>query len=116
MKENNKILRECYEDHFIKKFQPELNRRLYIVIYVYIYIYICIFIYVYIDIYLLYIYIYIYLNFKHIYNKGWCDPCKGPRSEICKHIVPTSSFTSSTTKGTYEIRPENKIGLKIKFI
>ena len=28
MKENNKILRECYEDHFIKKFKPELNRRL----------------------------------------------------------------------------------------
>ena len=27
MKENN-ILRECYEDHFIKKFKPELNRRL----------------------------------------------------------------------------------------
>ena len=26
MKENNKILRECYEDHFIKKFKPELNR------------------------------------------------------------------------------------------
>ena len=28
MKENNKILRECYEDHFIKKFKPEINRRL----------------------------------------------------------------------------------------
>ena len=28
MKENNKILRECYEDHFIKKFKPELNWRL----------------------------------------------------------------------------------------
>ena len=28
MKDNNKILRECYEDHFIKKFKPELNRRL----------------------------------------------------------------------------------------
>ena len=28
IKENNKILRECYEDHFIKKFKPELNRRL----------------------------------------------------------------------------------------
>ena len=25
IKENNKILRECYEDHFIKKFKPELN-------------------------------------------------------------------------------------------
>ena len=28
MRENNKILRECYVDHFIKKFQLELNRRL----------------------------------------------------------------------------------------
>ena len=28
MKKNNKILREYYEDHFIKKFKPELNRRL----------------------------------------------------------------------------------------
>ena len=28
MKESNKILRECYEDHFIKKFKPELNRHL----------------------------------------------------------------------------------------
>ena len=27
MKENNKILREFYEDHFIKKFKQELNRR-----------------------------------------------------------------------------------------
>ena len=27
MKENNKILGECYEDHFIKKFKPELNLR-----------------------------------------------------------------------------------------
>ena len=26
MKENNKIFREYYEDHFIKKFKPELNR------------------------------------------------------------------------------------------
>ena len=25
IKENNKILKECYEDHFIKKFKPELN-------------------------------------------------------------------------------------------
>ena len=23
MEENNKILRECYKDHFIKKFKPE---------------------------------------------------------------------------------------------
>ena len=28
VKENNKILRECYEDHFMKKFKPELNQRL----------------------------------------------------------------------------------------
>ena len=28
MTENNKILRECYEDNFIKKSKPELNRRL----------------------------------------------------------------------------------------
>ena len=26
LKENNKTLRECYEDHLIKKFKPELNR------------------------------------------------------------------------------------------
>ena len=42
-----------------------------------------------------------------IKNKGWCGPCKGPRCEICKQIVPTRNFTSSTTKRTYEIRPEN---------
>ena len=40
-------------------------------------------------------------------NKSWRGPCKGPRYEICKHIVPTTNFTSSTTKHTYEIRPEN---------
>ena len=40
-------------------------------------------------------------------NKGWCGPCKGPRCEICKYIVPTRSFTSFTTKRTHEIRPEN---------
>ena len=28
MKENNKMLRECYKDNFIKKFKTELNRRL----------------------------------------------------------------------------------------
>ena len=28
MKENNKTLRECYEDHFIKKFKLKLNQRL----------------------------------------------------------------------------------------
>ena len=27
-KGKNKILRECYENNFIKKFKPELNRRL----------------------------------------------------------------------------------------
>ena len=42
-----------------------------------------------------------------IKNKGWCGPCKGPRCEICKHIVPTRNFASSATKPTYEIRPEN---------
>ena len=36
-----------------------------------------------------------------------CSPCKGPRCEICKHIVPPRNFSSSTTKCTYEIRPEN---------
>ena len=40
-------------------------------------------------------------------NKSWRGPCNGPRHEICKHIVPTTTFTSSTTKHTYEIRPEN---------
>ena len=38
-----------------------------------------------------------------IKNKGWCGPCKGPRCEICKQIVPTRNFTSSTTKRTYDI-------------
>ena len=42
-----------------------------------------------------------------IKNKGWCGPCKGPGCEICKHTVPTRNFTSSTTRCTYEIRPEN---------
>ena len=42
-----------------------------------------------------------------IKNKVWCGHCKGPRCEICKHIVPTRNFTSSTTKRTYEIRPNN---------
>ena len=42
-----------------------------------------------------------------IKSKGWCGPCKRPRCKICKHIVRTRSFTSSTTKRTYEIRPEN---------
>ena len=44
-----------------------------------------------------------------IKNKGLCGPCKGPRCEICKHIVPTRNFTSSTTKRTYEIRPESEL-------
>ena len=38
---------------------------------------------------------------------SWCGPFKGPRCEICKHIVPTINFKSSATKLTYEIRPEN---------
>ena len=42
-----------------------------------------------------------------IKSKGWCGACKGQRCEICKHIVLTINFTSSTTKRTYEIRPEN---------
>ena len=42
-----------------------------------------------------------------IKHEGWCDPCKGPTCEICKHIVPTRNFTSSYTNCTYEIRPEN---------
>ena len=42
-----------------------------------------------------------------IKNKGWCGACKGPRCEICKHTAPTINLTSSTTKCTYEIRPEN---------
>ena len=42
-----------------------------------------------------------------IRNKGWCGPCKRTRCETYKHIVPTRSFTSSTTKHTCEIRPEN---------
>ena len=40
-------------------------------------------------------------------KKGWCGLYKGPRCEICKYIVPTRNFTSSTTKHTYEIRPGN---------
>ena len=42
-----------------------------------------------------------------IKNKGWCGPFKGPRCEICKHIVPSRNFISSTANRTYEIRPEN---------
>ena len=52
-------------------------------------------------------YILVRAKVHQIKNKGWCGPCKGPRCEICKHIVPTRNFTSSTTKRTYEIRPKN---------
>ena len=48
-----------------------------------------------------------------IKNKGCCGPCKGPRCEICKHIVPTRNFTSFTTKRAYDIRPEN-LNLSLK--
>ena len=47
------------------------------------------------------------VEIPQIKNKGWCGPCKGPRSEICKHIVPTRNFALFTAKRTYEIRPEN---------
>ena len=47
------------------------------------------------------------VKISEIKNKGWCGPCKGPRCEICKHIVHSRNFTSSTSKCTYEIRPEN---------
>ena len=40
-----------------------------------------------------------------IKNKAWYGPCKGPKWEIWKLIVPTRNFTSFTTKRTYEIRP-----------
>ena len=40
-------------------------------------------------------------------NKGFCGPCKKPRCEICKHMVNTNSFKSTTTQRTYFIRPEN---------
>ena len=44
---------------------------------------------------------------SQIKNKVWCGPCKGLRCEICKHIVLTKNFTSSTLKCAYDIRPEN---------
>ena len=47
------------------------------------------------------------VKISQIKNKVWCSSCKGPRCEICEHIVPTRSFTSSTKKHTYDIRPEN---------
>ena len=40
-------------------------------------------------------------------NEGFCGPCKKPRCEICKHMVNTNSFKSTTTQRTYFIRPEN---------
>ena len=40
-------------------------------------------------------------------NEGFCGPCKKPRCEICKHMVSTNSFKSTTTQRTYFIRPEN---------
>lgn len=41
-----------------------------------------------------------------IKNEGLCGSCKGP-TQIWKHIVPTRSFASFSTKSTYEIRLEN---------
>ena len=38
-------------------------------------------------------------------NEGFCGPCKKSRCEICKHIVSTDSFKSTTTQRTYFIRP-----------
>ena len=40
-------------------------------------------------------------------NEGFCGPCKKPRCEICKHMVNTNSFQSTTTQRTYFIGPEN---------
>ena len=40
-------------------------------------------------------------------NEWFCGPCKKPRCEICKHMVNTNSFKSTTTQRTYFIRPEN---------
>ena len=31
-------------------------------------------------------------------NEGFCGPCKKPRCEICKHMVNTNSFKSTTTQ------------------
>ena len=44
-----------------------------------------------------------------IKNKGCCGPCKGPKCEICIHIVPTRNFTSSTTKRTLVINNTQKV-------
>ena len=40
------------------------------------------------------------VKIPQIKNKGWCCPCKGPRCQICKYIVPTRNFTSSISKRT----------------
>ena len=40
-------------------------------------------------------------------NEGFCGPCKKPRCEICKHMVNTNSFKSTTTQRTYFIRRGN---------
>ena len=46
-----------------------------------------------------------------IENKGWCGPCKRPRCEICKHIVPTRNFTSFTTIHLLHCRSTNVVYL-----
>ena len=46
-------------------------------------------------------------NIPPVKREGFYGPCKGPRCEICKQIVPTRNFTSFTTKSKFEIRPEN---------
>ena len=51
----------------------------------------------------------------HIKKKGWYGPCKGPKCEICKHIVPTRNFKSFTTKRTNEIRSEN-LNCRFKYV
>ena len=40
-------------------------------------------------------------------EEGFCDPCNRPRCEICKHIIKTLQFESSSTKRIYSIRPQN---------
>ena len=39
--------------------------------------------------------------------EGFCGPYKKPRCEICKHMVNTNSFKSTTTQRTYLLRLEN---------
>ena len=44
--------------------------------------------------------------------KDWCGPCKGPRCEIWKHIVPTRNFKPSALKRTnVNCRSENVVYL-----